>query len=359
MSRHQPAPARALVPLAAAVFVAHLWLLQTGPETVLQPGKDSPRTFATRILAPVPAAPPAEPSAAQVPPRPPRARTPAAPAAAAAPTAPAVAEQAAPPAAPQPPRVLSDLDSGSPLATARPPMGPAPEATSPPPVRAAQGDVSGLPQVMAIPVPARLRYEVTAEMKGVSIQGQASIDWRHDGRDYEAHWELSNPFLPRRILRSVGRITEDGLAPSRFSDKSRSEQATHFDRDKGTVTFSNNRPAAALAAGMQDQLSVMLQLSVLVAGEPARFTPGTKLAIPTATAREADTWIFSVEGEEDLQLPGGAMRALKLVRAPRKEFDQKVELWLAPRLDYAPVRLRLTNSNGDTVDQRWSSTDKG
>ena len=43
----------------------------------------------------------------------------------------------------------------------------------------------------------------------------------------------------------------------------------------------------------------------------------------------------------------------------RKEYDQVVELWLAPRMDYAPVRLRLTNPNGDTVDQRWSSTDKG
>jgi hypothetical protein len=37
----------------------------------------------------------------------------------------------------------------------------------------------------------------------------------------------------------------------------------------------------------------------------------------------------------------------------------KVELWLAPGAAYAPVRLRLTQPNGDWVDQQWSSTDRG
>jgi hypothetical protein len=98
---------------------------------------------------------------------------------------------------------------------------------------------------------------------------------------------------------------------------------------------------------------------MLVSGEPARFSPGTRIAIPTASTREAEEWVFRVEGEEDLELPGGTMRALKLERLPRKEFDQKVEVWLAPRKDYAPVRLRLTNPDGGSVDQRWASTDKG
>ena len=75
--------------------------------------------------------------------------------------------------------------------------------------------------------------------------------------------------------------------------------------------------------------------------------------------READQWLFTVEGEEELQLPGGALRALKLVRNPRKEFDQKVELWLAPGMDYVPVRLRLTQANGDWLEQQWSGTDRG
>jgi len=161
------------------------------------------------------------------------------------------------------------------------------------------------------------------------------------------------------VQRSTGRIAPEGLVPGYFSDKWRGEQATHFDRDQGRVVFSNNRPDAPLADGMQDRLSALVQLAALLAAQPARFPPGTQLAIPTASTREADTWVFSVEGEEDLVLPGGTVRAVKLQRLPRREYDQKLELWLAPRMDYAPVRLRLTNPNGDTVDNRWSSTDKG
>jgi hypothetical protein len=53
------------------------------------------------------------------------------------------------------------------------------------------------------------------------------------------------------------------------------------------------------------------------------------------------------------------VQAVRLLRNPRKEYDVKVELWLAPGAAYAPVRLRLTQPNGDWVDQQWSSTDRG
>lgn len=211
---------------------------------------------------------------------------------------------------------------------------------------------------MAVPPPGRLHYEVIATWKGIPLRGSGTLDWRHDGRQYEARMEIES-FGRTRVQRSTGRITAQGLAPGYFSDKSRSEQAAHFDRERGRVVFSTNNPPAPLEPGIQDRLSVVLQLSALIAGEPARYPVGTEIAMPTASTRETEGWVFEVEGEENLQLPGGAVRALKLHRQPRKQYDQRVELWLAPRMDYAPVRVRLTNPNGDTVDQRWSSTDKG
>jgi hypothetical protein len=242
----------------------------------------------------------------------------------------------------------TDMDSGGPA------LQPVPGPTAP----AAASTVPGLPQVVALPVPARMRYEVTAQRYGITLRGEADLNWRHDGSKYEVQLEVRSS-IGSRTQRSTGRITEEGLAPDYFWEKARNEQATHFEREKGRVTFSNNRPAAPLVAGIQDRLSVLVQLSVLVGGDPARFPAGTQIAIPTAGTRDAETWIFSVAGEEDLQLPGGPVRALKLERKARKEYDTTVELWLAPRMDYAPVRVRLTNPDGDTVDQRWSSTDKG
>jgi hypothetical protein len=205
----------------------------------------------------------------------------------------------------------------------------------------------------------RLQYKVRMQRGGLTLDGHGELRWRHDGQTYEARLELSAPLVRSRLQHSAGRITAEGLAPQRFADRGRSEEATHFDRDQGKLSFSSNRPDAPLLPGTQDRLSVLMQVAALVAGAPEKFPPATSITIQTAGTREAEPWTFVVEGPEQLQLPGGRVPAIKLTRSPRKEFDLKVELWLAPGMDYVPVRLRLTQPNGDSVDQQWSSTDRG
>jgi hypothetical protein len=215
-----------------------------------------------------------------------------------------------------------------------------------------------LPTSLTAWTSAVLHYELQVRSRGLTVEGSARLDWQQDGQRYDARLELAAPGLRPRVQQSSGAIDAGGLSPERFSDRSRSEQATHFDRGTGRVVFSNNQPQADWIAGMQDRLSVLLQLAMLAAAQPGRWRPGTQVVIPTATTREADEWIFRVLAEEALVLPGGTLSALKLERLPRREFDQKVELWLAPGLAYAPVRLRLTNPDGGWVDQRWASTDR-
>jgi hypothetical protein len=167
------------------------------------------------------------------------------------------------------------------------------------------------------------------------------------------------PFVKPRTQHSTGAITAQGLAPSRFTDKVRSEEAAHFDREQGKVVFSTNKPEAPLAPGAQDRLSIVMQLCAMLAGNPGKFPAGREITIQTASTKEAEPWTFTVEGREVLDLPGGRVAAVRLTRNPRKEYDTKVELWIAPGHAYAPVRLRLTQPNGDWVDQQWSSTDRG
>jgi hypothetical protein len=210
----------------------------------------------------------------------------------------------------------------------------------------------------SLPGTAVLRYRVNAQVRGQSRQGEAHLLWRHDGERYEVRLETSAGAQPPRVQHSVGQVTGQGLAPLRFSDKSRAEQATHFQRESQRVIFSNNRPAAALQAGAQDRLSVLFQLAAMLAGEPHRYPPGTAIAIQTASTSEAEPSLFTVQAEDRLDLPGGTLMTIKLDRAPRHGYDQRMELWLAPGLDYVPVRLRLTQPNGDWVDHQWSSTDR-
>jgi len=344
-------PARRIAPLVVLVAALHGWLLTMQPEALVSPSARTVPAFATRQVAvPEPPAPPPAPPRPQAQPRPSAERPPAAepPQAAATPQAHPAAPVTSEVPARVPPRVVPPSDLRYSHLTPPPPPAPPPEPLGAVP-----------PHAAAIPVPVKIHYDVEVTTRGVALNGRAELHWRHDGNRYDARLEIGGALLPTRVQTSSGIVTREGLQPLRFSDKYRSEEATHFERDKGKVTFSSNRPPAELLAGAQDRLSIVLQLAAMVGGNPALYPPGTSIAIPTAGTRESETWVFTVEGEEDLRLPMGALRGLRLQRQPRKEYDTRVELWLAPQLDYAPVRLRLTYPNGDSVDQRWSSADKG
>ena len=184
------------------------------------------------------------------------------------------------------------------------------------------------------------------------------LDWEQDGSRYNARLVASVFFLGNRTLSSQGEITAEGLAPTRFADRARSEQAAHFQADKGKITFSGNTPDAPWQPGAQDRLSVFFQLAGMLSGQPERFITGTRVPVYTASARAADTWAFQVDGTETLNLPAGETPAIKLTRQSRLEHDQLVEVWFAPSLSYWPVRIRLTQRNGDFVDQQLASVAK-
>jgi hypothetical protein len=131
--------------------------------------------------------------------------------------------------------------------------------------------------------------------------------------------------------------------------------AAHFQRDQQRISFSANTPDALLQADAQDQLSMVVQLAAWAKAEPERFTPGNTLALQIASAREADLWLFKVEEAETVATPLGDLPSIKLTRAPQKNFDVHLTLWLAPALSYLPARMRWTQMNGDTVEQVFSS----
>ncbi|MBT3067733.1 DUF3108 domain-containing protein [Rhodoferax sp. U11-2br] len=200
----------------------------------------------------------------------------------------------------------------------------------------------------------RLTYTLMTSKFPFSLN--AELLWRNLGDHYSARLRYS-AFGQSRMQTSQGHITSTGLAPDRFADKYRSELATHFNRAQGTISFSANTPDAPLLAGAQDRLSVLLQLGALVASDPAHFESGTTLSLQTAGPRNAIVWLFTVMPAEALELPGGTLQTVKLERQPREPYEQKIEVWLAPQLDYLPARIRVTDANGESADQQWRSTE--
>lgn len=205
-----------------------------------------------------------------------------------------------------------------------------------------------------LPGSVKLVYKVEANKFPYSLNGE--LLWTQKDDHYLATLSFG-AFGQTRTQTSRGQVGAQGLAPERFSDKFRSEVAAHFNRDQARVTFSANTPDAPLLSGAQDRLSILIQLAALVASAPERFTPATTLSIQTVGPRDADLWLFTVGEMEALALPGGTVEGLKLTRNPRQLYDQQVDIWLAPQLGYLPARIRITEANGDFIDQKWATSE--
>jgi hypothetical protein len=341
--------------LGLAVLLLHLMLLGNLPMGLDLAADTAPVTFATRTLEspPAPTAPPKTPVAIKPPKKPPPEP----------PALPVPAPAAAPPAA-EPSPTENTANDTNPQPPAPAPTAAAPEeaASSPaPPVVAQQAESASPPAekplnfiTEGLPSPVKLIYRV--EFNKFPFSASGALLWWQENLRYQARLSFSTWGLSRTQT-SQGVIDASGLAPTRFSDKFRSEVAAHFNRERGVITFSANTPDAPLLPGAQDRLSVLVQIASLVASAPTQFSPGTTLSIQTVGPRTADLWLFTVGESEALDLPGGPQQGLKLVRNPRQTYDQKVEIWLAPGLGYLPARIRLTETNGDFIDQKWKATE--
>lgn len=361
-------PAWRLALLTTAVLAAHWAVLRSTPLALAVHDKGENTTtwaFASRTIV-APTAPPPAPVAVGANParaarnralrQPPSNRTP-----------PQTIEENRPLA-----RV--DIDTNAPEIIAIHPSPSAPtdsaptqQATATPPENASDGAVEAsasppppLPvkavRTYVIPPPARLRYAVTGEVKGFPYYVNAELAWTQDGKTYDARMEISHFLLGSRVQTSTGQISGQGLEPTRFGDKVKSEVAAHFEREKGKVSFSANTPDTPLLAGAQDQLSIFMQMAAMLAGDPRGFPEGSTLSFQAVGPRSADTWVFTVGSADKQSLAGGELEAVHLWRNPSGEYDPKTEVWLAPALGYLPVRIRLTQRNGDFVDQQWKST---
>ena len=199
----------------------------------------------------------------------------------------------------------------------------------------------------------KLDFEVTGQQGASPLAGgYGELEWTQDGERYDARLALKLAFLTLRTWRSVGRVGVGGFEPDRFTDRRRREASADFDRARGVIVFSNRAPSAALLPGAQDRLSVMLQLGAVLAADPAGFAAGSSLAVQTVGTGDGAVWVFDVHDTDTLQLIGGEQTALRLSRRPRRPGDDVVEVWFAPALDWLPVRIKLTQADGDFADFR-------
>lgn len=316
--------------------------------------QDAPRPRVKRPPPPRPLPPPPEPAPASD----------ALVALSAAP-APAVEAAAAPgeggEGAPAPGKGADQAQAGAAQAqTGTPPV----PAEAPTPAPAVPADVA--PQGTRrykVHLPPSAKFEMAVarvDADGTKWTGSASMTWHTDGSRYDASVEAGVSLLVTRVnllvLRSEGLIDDYGIAPVRVTEKRtrRAETATHFNREQGTITFSASERSYPLLTGAQDKATVPFQLGGIGRADVNQF--GGDIDLQVGDEKEATIFRFQLVGEEELNTKLGKLVTWHLTRPPKPgTYSSRLDIWLAPGLNWYPVQIRNTEASGALTTQTVSN----
>ena len=233
-------------------------------------------------------------------------------------------------------------------------------ATAPAPAMPTTASTAAAPAMAAASAPVfdwppstRLSYKLLGNYRG-PVEGTAQVDWLRQGQRYQVHLETSiGPVLSRHIT-SEGELTDQGLAPRRFDGEQkvlfRATRRWQLRFGPDEVVMSDGKVLPAMA-GAQDEASQFVQLTWLFTTQPQRLKVGGAVEMPLAISRKMERWTYDVVGEETLRFPFGDVPSFHL--KPRREAtagDLTPEIWIAPSLQYLPVRILIRDGSSNWID---------
>ena len=207
----------------------------------------------------------------------------------------------------------------------------------------------------SVPPAAELSYGIRARQGGLSINGESTMRWVPAGKRYTLSVE-TRAMLVGKILdeKSEGVIDAWGLAPVSYTEQRFRKEATSvtFNRETRSISFSASDRTYPIHGGEQDRASVIWQLGSVARAAPAKFKAGSSWNFFVVGQRDADPWTFRVGAQEKVEGPDGEVMAWHVTRNPPPgSEEQQLDIWLAPALQWYPVKLRFTEGGGDFIEQ--------
>lgn len=205
------------------------------------------------------------------------------------------------------------------------------------------------------PPSADLRYRIAARQGGMTIDGEGLVQWQAGNGKFSVVSETRASIFGKVLeAKSVGDVDRLGLAPLTFEDKRfrKEPTTTTFDRARKVIRFSTNELTYPIAGGEQDRNSVIWQLISVARGSATKFKAGSEWRFFVAGQRDAETWIFKVGKTEKIRTALGDISAVHVVRAPPPDAKgQRLDIWLAPSMEWYPAKLRFTDPDQEFIEQ--------
>ena len=198
-----------------------------------------------------------------------------------------------------------------------------------------------------------LDYAVTASRPPLRLEGTNRLEYTSAAGRYTLRSVLEAGGLYSARQESSGSVDIAGWWPNRYEERTtrRGTNSASIDWDKQRVTFSGNDTPAVAPAGLQDRLSVLLQLG----HEQARRPATSSYELPIVGPRHVSRYRIEVQGRETIEVPYGRFETVRMLRL-RDDGDDRLDAWLAPALCWLPVQLRFVEGAKLTIEERLSAT---
>ena len=209
-------------------------------------------------------------------------------------------------------------------------------------------------QAFEWPPSTRLSYTLTGDYRG-PVEGSARVEWLRSGSRYQVFMDVSAALVFSRRSSSEGELTAEGLKPWRYEEEDKigflapRRRTVAMDHDRVRLADGRELPRVA---GLQDSVSQLLQLTWIFTTQPEMLTAGRTIELSVALPRRVEQIVYEVAETQALATPAGLVETVHV--KPRREgkagSDLTVEFWVAPSLQYLPVRIVIRQDAQTHVD---------
>ena len=178
--------------------------------------------------------------------------------------------------------------------------------------------------------------EITAKLEQASGQYRLVEHWH--GRGLYA-------LLGKATRTSAGTVGEHGVRVHEFTDErsGRDTARAWFDWKANVLTsrYKGKTRTEPIPPNAQDRISFMLALALAPAGAKT-------LDVHLIDGRGTSHHVYDFLRRERVTTPAGEFEALVVGRG---SVDERLDMWLAASLGNLPVRVLVTENNGNRYDQ--------
>ncbi len=199
------------------------------------------------------------------------------------------------------------------------------------------------------PVDTRLNYRLTGWYDG-ELTGTARVQWLRQEDRYETRVDLDLGIFGMQFL-SQGDVSPDSLSPRAYQE-TRPGRVRAVQLGPENVTLNDGR-VVPKPPGAQDTASHFVELSHRFSTGKEKLVVGGHTSMWIARPGGVDLWDYDIVAIDQLPTPRlGTVPAYHLKPRPIADSrgDIYAEVWIAPTLQYLPIRIKITQGPQRYVD---------